>query len=90
MCNSMLSIFLINAHFFSVNRMAPNRSVNRSLIFCDYTMGNCIIYTGYRMLLELFCNVIVGKVILAGNQYPCCVHINPMDDSRTKDAVNSR
>ena len=79
----------VDAHFFAIRRMASNRRMDSALILAQIAKYDGIIHAGDRMHLELFCERIVGEIILAYYQHAGCVHIDPVDNPRTHDSVDA-
>ena len=53
MSDCLFSVFVIDRHFFPVNRMAPDRALDGSFFLFDYTCYNRTVTTLDRVLLQL-------------------------------------
>ena len=90
MCNGLFSPGLYDSHLFPVLRISPDIALDRSGIVPDYSAYDAVINSRHRMYLELFGNLSVCRIILADDERTCRVFIDPVDDSRPQNAVNSR
>ena len=89
MSNCRFSVFLIDSHFFAVNRMPSNRAFDGSLIFCYISADNANVDAVDGMFFDLLCNVYVTFIIFAYNQGTGGIHINTMNNSRTYLSVDA-
>ena len=70
MSNCRFSVFLIDSHFFAVNRMPSNRAFDGSLIFGYISADNANVDAVDGMFFDLLCNVYVTFIIFAYNAAP--------------------
>ena len=89
MSNCRFSVFLIDSHFFAVNRMPSNRAFDGSLIFCYISADNANVDAVDGMFFDLLCNVYVTFIIFAYNQGTGGIHINTMNNPRTYLSVDT-
>lgn len=65
MGDRFFSVFVVNGHFFSVNRVAANGSVNGSLVFFEVSCHNGAVPASDGVFLQLFSQIPVRLVIFA-------------------------
>lgn len=83
MCNGIFTILLIDRHFLSIIRIAPDRCVYQSLILCRMTDHDSPINTVDRMYLDLFRNLDMRLIILTYDQRSGRILIDSVDNART-------
>ena len=89
MCNCLFSIFMVDRHLLTIDRMTPDRCVYSPFIFFDISLNNCTISSFNTVFLKLFCKVSVHHIILTDQKSPRSVFIDTMNDTRTHNSIDS-
>ena len=89
MCNGIFTILLIDRHFLSIIRIAPDRCVYQSLILCRMTDHDSPINTVDRMYLDLFRNLDMRLIILTYDQRSGRILIDSVDNARTDLSIDA-
>ena len=89
MRDSASAVWCFCAHFLPVCRITSDRRVHCTCIFFQIAEDNGVIPACNMMFFELVCKDLMGPVILADEERTCRVHIDPVDNPRAENTVNS-
>ena len=90
MSDCMSPIWCFCTHLLTICRVPTNRSVYSACILLQIAMYDSVILSCDRMFFQLFCKNLMGFIVFTDQKGTGCIHVNPMDDSRTDYTIDSR
>ena len=87
MCDSRLSVFLIDRHFLAVIGISAYGALYGALVILYIATDNAHVYTVAAMVLNLFRYLYMAFIVLADNKGAGGVHVYAMHYTRPYFAV---
>ena len=90
MGHCMAAMFLSYRHFFAIQRISANRLVNSTLILFKTIEYNGIIFSCDAVLCQLCRQSLMGSVVFCHHQYPRCISVDTMHNTRAFFPIDAR
>ena len=88
MCYRIFPIFVIDGHFFTICWMTSDRTFYGSLVLFQISLYNCTMTSPDTVAFQLFCQIPVGRIVLAHQKRTGSIFINSVDNSRSHHPVD--
>ena len=89
MGNGRLGIGSRHRHFLAVGWMATDGSFYCAVVLYNISDYDCLIYARKGMNFNLFCQTLVGLIVLRDYQQTAGIFINAMHNTGTHDTVDT-